>query len=194
MNIALRKRWTQNEFFAWAQTQEMRYEFDGLRPVAMTGGNAGHSVIGQNLRTGLQNRLQGSACLPLGPDAGVETVNKTVRYPDALVTCAKFKRTDLTIPGVVIVFEVLSPSSGRTDRIEKVLEYAAVSSIRRYVILESASIALTVMERENSGDPWTKLTVLTQEAILRMPEIGIEIPVMEIYANVAFSDAEGETP
>ena len=110
------------------------------------------------------------------------------------MTCAKFKRTDLTIPGVVIVFEVLCPSSGRTDRIEKVLEYAAVSSIRRYVILESASIALTVMERKNSGDPWTKLTVLTQDAILRMPEIGIEIPVMEIYANVAFSDAEGETP
>jgi hypothetical protein len=34
----------------------------------------------------------------------------------------------------VIIFEVISGDSGRRDRIEKVREYAAVPSIRRYVI------------------------------------------------------------
>ena len=38
MNVALRKpRMTREEFFAWAQIQGARYEFDGFQPVAMTG-------------------------------------------------------------------------------------------------------------------------------------------------------------
>lgn len=55
----------------------------------MTGGTAGHSIITQNLHAALRARLRGSPCRSLGPDAGVETVGTAVRYPDALVTCAK---------------------------------------------------------------------------------------------------------
>ena len=79
------------------------------------------------------------------------------------------------MPGAVVVFEVLSASTSRTDRILKVREYAAVVSIPRYVILESASIGLTVMEREWSDEIWRVVT-FTSGDILHMPEIGIEIP------------------
>jgi len=190
MNDPLRKPWTQKQFLSWADTQEVRYEFDGSQPVAMTGGNAGHSLITRTLHRALDARLRRGPCLPLGPDAGVETVNSAVRYPDALVTCSKFALTDKIIPGVVVVFEVLSPTSGRVDRIVKVREYAAVPSIRRYVILESTSLGLTVMERAGSDEVW-RTTVLTNDDILRMPEIGIEIPVAEFYEDVTFPD-EGE--
>jgi len=124
MTIALRRpRMTREEFFSWAQAQDVRYEFDGVEPVAMTGGTVDHNQIGQNIQFALRMRLRSSACRPLGPDAGVATVGDTVRYPDALVTCAKVAGTAHLVPGVVVVFEVLSPSSGRTDRIEKVREY-----------------------------------------------------------------------
>jgi Uma2 family endonuclease len=89
---------------------------------------------------------------------------------------------------------VLSPTSGRTDRIFKVREYAAVSSVRRYVILESASVGLQVLERSNDDQPWTA-TALTGDDILRMPEIGIEVPVGEFYEDVDFGgDATAELP
>ena len=189
MNIALRKSWTQERFFDWAEAQDVRYEFDGSQPVAMTGGNAGHAVVIRGINRALDVRLRRAPCQPLGPDAGVETINKAVRYPDALVTCSKFELADRTIPGVVVVFEVLSPTSGRIDRIVKVREYAAVPSIRRYVILESSSIGLTVMEREGPDEPW-RTTVLTDGDILRMPETGIEIPVGEIYEDIAFPDQD----
>jgi Uma2 family endonuclease len=189
MNIALRKPWTQDRFFAWAEAQDVRYEFDGVQPVAMTGGTNGASAIGINLITALRSRLRGSGCRPLGPDAGVETVNEAIRYPDALVTCSKFELADHTIPGVVVVFEVLSPTSGRVDRIVKVREYAAVPSIRRYVILESASVALTVMERAGPEEAW-RTTVLTDGDMLRMPEIGIEVPVAELYEDITFPDQD----
>ena len=187
MNVPLRKPWTQEEFFAWAETQETRYEFDGFQPVAMTGGFNNASAIGVNLISVLRARLRGSGCRPLGPDAGVETVNQAVRYPDALITCTKFDGTAKTVPGVLVVFEVIGATaeSNRRDRITKVREYAAVSSIRRYVILESSGIGLTVMERAAADQVW-QTTVLTNDDILRMPEIGIELPVSELYEDIAF--------
>jgi Uma2 family endonuclease len=117
----------------------------------MTGGSAGHSAIAINVQTALRTRLRGSGCRPLGPDAGLETVDSAVRYPDALVTCSKFDLQDRKIPGVV-VFEVLSASTSRTDRLTKVREYAAVPSIRRYVVVESTSVGITVLERSEPGD------------------------------------------
>jgi Uma2 family endonuclease len=191
MNVGLRKPWTQEQFFSWAEAQDVRYEFDGFQPVAMTGGTGGASAIGANLMIALGIRLRNSGCRPLGPDAGVETVNHAVRYPDALITCTKFDRNVKTIPGVIAVFEVIGSTteSSRRDRIVKVREYAAVPSIRRYVIIESSGIGLTVMERSTPDQNW-QITVLTQDDTLRMPEIGIEIPVTEIYADIDFSDQD----
>src|SRR5271165_5104521 len=45
MSAPLRRSWTQDEFFAWAGSQEGRYEFDGFQPVAMTGGTVNHALI-----------------------------------------------------------------------------------------------------------------------------------------------------
>ncbi|HSU05283.1 MAG TPA: Uma2 family endonuclease [Acetobacteraceae bacterium] len=193
MNIALRTpRMTREQFFAWAQVQDVRYEFDGFQPVAMTGGTVRHSQMTLNIQFALRTRLRG-ACRPLGPDAGVATIGDAVRYPDALVTCTKTPDSAYVVPGVVVVFEVLSPTSGRTDRIDKLREYRAVPSIRRYVILEHAGIGLTVFERLPGEEDW-RATALTAEDTLRMPEIAIEIPVMEFYDNVDLPDATPSAP
>lgn len=135
MSGAICKPWTQAEFFAWDGHNHGRYEFDGFQPVAMNGGTINHNLITQNVYSALRVRLRGGRCRPMGRDVGVATAGDAVRYPDALVTCSDFVGTKLMAPGVVVVFEVLSPSSGRTDRIVKLREYAAVASIRRYVIL-----------------------------------------------------------
>ena len=42
---------TREQFLAWEERQEQRYEFDGFQPVAMTGGTAAHAVIQHNLHT-----------------------------------------------------------------------------------------------------------------------------------------------
>ena len=189
MNEPLRKPWTQEQFFAWAEAQEGRFEFDGFQPVAMTGGTAGHSVVMRNLHRALDSRLRSSSCQQLGPDAGLQTVGDAVRYPDALVTCSKFDLAARTIPGVVVVFEILSGSTSRIDRIVKLREYAAVPSIRRYVILESTSVGLTVMERNGPDEVW-RVTSLTNDDVLRMPEIGIEIPLSEMYDGISFPNED----
>ena len=194
MNVALRTpQMTREAFFDWAEAQNERFEFDGFRPVAMTGGNRIHSQICQNIYFALRNRLKGRSCQTLGPDAGVATIGDAVRYPDALVTCTKGPDTDRVIPSPVVVFEVLSPTSGRTDRIDKVTEYRAVESIRRYVIVESRFPGLTVFHRAKGTPDWTA-TTLTAAGILTLPEIGLDIPVAEFYADTDVLAAEETAP
>ncbi len=189
MNVALRKPMTQKEFFDWAEAQDVRYEFDGFQPVAMTGGNLGHSSLHGNLNRQLGIRLEGTGCKPLGPDAGVATIGDTVRYPDAVVTCSKFSARDRLVPNPIIVFEVVSPSSVRTDRVVKLREYQAVPSIRRYVIVEPDAMALTVFARDHEGETF-RATGLAEDDILQLPEVGIEMPVTAIYEGIGFDEQD----
>jgi Uma2 family endonuclease len=187
MNVALTHPWTDEQFLNWAAAQEGRYEFNGLQPVAMTGGTARHSRITLNIHVALRSRLRGTQCSSFGPDLGVRTIGSAIRYPDALVTCSRFSESERLAPEVQVVFEVLSADSGRRDRIEKVREYATVASIRHYIIVESAGVGLLVLHRQGGEDAWTALT-LTGEEVLSLPEIGVEIPVAEFYEDVDFSD------
>ncbi len=189
MISALRKpRMTREQFFAWAQTQDIPHEVGGFEPVAMAGGTVNHSQITQNIQRALYTRLRGSFCRPLGPDAGVATVGDTVRCPDALLTRTKVPGTATLVPGVVAVFEVLRPTSGRTDRIDKVREYRAVRSIRRYVIVEHSSIGLTVLNRAGAVEAGAvedrRATDLIKGDGPRMTDLGIQIPVDVFDENV----------
>jgi len=187
MNVALQRLWTAEQFLSWAGTQEGRFEFDGIGPVAMTGGNARHSAITTNIHVALRPRLRGTSCSHFGPDLAVRTEGEKVRSPDALITCTKFPGTDLVAPDPVVIFEVLSPTSGRTDRIEKVREYALVPSIRRYIIVETKFAGVMVLHRKNEGDEWLAAT-LTGDDVLDIPEVGITLPVAEFYENVDFNE------
>ena len=177
---------TRDQFFDWAEAQGGRYEFDGFQPVAMTGGNLNHNQIAINILVALRGRLGGTGCRPHGMDAGVATVDNTVRYPDGVVTCSSVNGQSRLVPDPVVVFEVISPTSGHMDRIVKLREYAAVDSIRRYVIVESSSIGLTVHERQAAGQKWTVTSVMAGD-LLSLAEMGIEIPAAELYEGIEFS-------
>jgi Uma2 family endonuclease len=190
MSVALtERRMTREEFFDWAQAQDERYEFDGFQPVAMTGGNINHSRITINILAALRRRLRGKACEPLGPDAGVATTGDKVRYPDALVTCTRTPGEDRLVLNPVVVFEVLSPDSGRTDRIDKVRDYGATPTILCYVIVERTSIGVTVLSRADGAQPWTA-AALADGDVLAIPEVGVEIPVAEFYGDVDLPPAD----
>ncbi|MBV8402063.1 MAG: Uma2 family endonuclease [Acetobacteraceae bacterium] len=188
MNIALHKPMTLSEFLAWEERQELRYEFDGFGPVAMAGGDEAHETIKVNLIVALANRLRGKPCRPFGSDMKIEVMGR-IRYPDAHVTCAPFVAGNNRVRDPVVIFEVLSESTARVDRIDKNREYQATSSVRRYVMLEKESVAATVFER--SGDDWVG-HVLTDTDVLRMPEIGIELPLAELYEGVDLSSVRDE--
>lgn len=45
MQLAGPEPMTREQFLAWKVRRELRYEFDGFQPVAMTGGTVAHAII-----------------------------------------------------------------------------------------------------------------------------------------------------
>ena len=118
-----------------------------------------------------------------------------IRYPDAFVYCSPAVPSETVIRDPVVVFEILSPGTSRIDRIDKLAEYQATPSIRRYVILEQDSIAATVYSR--LGTDWV-VRPITEGGVAQIPETGIELPLADIYADVPLtapgSEGGGESP
>jgi Uma2 family endonuclease len=186
MKYALHQNWTLAEFLDWEERQEFRWEFDGFQPVAMSGGTVAHADIQANLAASLRNRLRGKPCKFFGSDLKIEVAGR-IRYPDGFVVCSPVSNTHTIIGDPVVIFEILSPSTSSTDRILKNREYAATPSVQRYVILEQDRIAATVFTRV--ADDWVG-HVLLEDAILAMPEIGLEIPLAELYEGLVFDKSE----
>jgi Uma2 family endonuclease len=171
---------TLEAFLEWESRQQFKYEFDGLQPVAMVGVTNAHSIIRSNLVTALVSRLRGHRCRAHGSDLKIQVAGH-IRYPDAFIVCSPVAPRDTVVHDPVVVFEILSPGTSYTDRIEKNREYRATPSIQRYVILEQTRPAATVYAR--AGNDWVA-DVLVGEADLALPEIGAGIALAELYDGV----------
>lgn len=128
------------------------------------------------LASALTVRLRGEPCRFYGSDLKIQVAEGHIRYPDLMVVCSAVDRKATVVHDPVIVFEVLSPSTGAKDRIVKAREYQATPSVQHYVMLEQDSVGATVYAR--AGDAWTH-EILIAGSILVLPEIGVELPLDE---------------
>jgi Uma2 family endonuclease len=91
-----------------------------------------------NLVTELTTRLRGKPCRAHGNSLKIQVMG-SIRYPDAFVTCTPAPGSATVLTEPVVIFEVLSKATARTDRMVKNREYAGTSSVRHYVMLEQSS-------------------------------------------------------
>jgi Uma2 family endonuclease len=170
---------TLDEFLAWERERPERYEFADGVVVMMTGGSLDHSTIASNLRTELKNRLRGTPCLPFRGDAKV-IANGAVRYPDLAVTCSPRSGREDVVPEPVLVIEVVSPSTARTDRGRKKFDYFATASIRQYAIVEQDERLIDLYTRTAEG--WVN-EIVTDDAVLKLSSVGVAIALDAIYED-----------
>jgi Uma2 family endonuclease len=189
MNALPPKPMTLAEFLQWEEAQPLKHEFDGRRPVAMTGGTYTHARIQRNLAISVGGRLAGKRCEFFGSDARIEVAGR-IRYPDGFVLCSAPPGDTTVARDPVVIFEILRPGTAGTDLFAKNEEFAATTSVRRYVILAQDAIRGTVFERigDDRGGH-----ILGVDAVLRMPEIGIEVPLAEFYRGVDLSAPAEDT-
>lgn len=171
---------TLEAFLDWESRQPVKYEFDGFAPVAMTGVTLEHAIIQANPLRHLGARLDGSRCRAVGSDLKIQVAG-SIRYPGALVVCSPLPRGTTVVSDPVVMFEILSPSRAETDVTEKNREYRDTASVQRYVILERSHQAAIVFERRD-GD-WLGY-LLAGDAVLTVPEIGVELPLASLYQGV----------
>ena len=88
-----------------------------------------------------------------------------------------------------MVFEILSPGTARTDRLVKNEDYRATASIRRYVMVEQTLPRATMFAREDTR--WVG-TLLGPDAVIAMPELGIDLPLAGLWDGVDLTETDPE--
>jgi Uma2 family endonuclease len=189
MSLGVSKPMTLAEFLAWEERQPLRHQFEGSRPVAMTGGTRAHAIIQANLAIAIGGRLRGGPCRFYGSDLKVRTGDDHIRYPGGFVACTSGESTSTMVSDPVVIFEALSPATAAVDRIVKAREYQATPSVQRYVMLEQDRIGATVYARADDG--WTH-EILISESMLALSEIGVALPLAELYEGLAFPQEEAD--
>ena len=185
MNIALPTRMTVDEFLAWAvrQEQQGRYELFNGRVVMQQAQNWGHAQLCLCVHSVLAAAIEGAG-LPFYAAPMGMTVRITKDYafePDALVApLPKPRQTDLEIPNPVIVVEVLSPSTARRDRTDKVAGYAQVPSIQHYLIVDPDEDEVAWYRRAAGGAFAPPISM--REGALELDPPGITLAIAEIFA------------
>jgi Uma2 family endonuclease len=145
-------------------------------------GTSEHSAIERNLILALASCLRGKPCQPYSSNLKI-LVTGSIRYPDAFVVCSPVPRGTLVVTDPVVVFEVRSPGTASMDIAIKNEEYRDTLSIRRYVRLAQDRQFATVFAWV--GGDWVG-HIVSGDANLGMPEIGIDVPISELYEGISF--------
>ena len=83
-----------------------------------------------------------------------------------------------------VVFEVLSPETERVDQNEKRKAYAAIDSLQVYVLVAQDRFEAMLLRKAGEG-AWTTEILRGRDTVLKLPEIGVEIPFERIYERTS---------
>jgi Uma2 family endonuclease len=189
MADARRREMTVEEFLQWNLSQDQRYELvDGhpvpLRPAQMMAGATDqHDTITVNLIAELRQQLRGSPCRPKSADTAVRTKIKGVRRPDVTIECAPVEKGSLEARNPVAVFEVLSPTTRKSDRIIKLQEYFRHPTLHTIVYIDPDELDVVVFTRTVDG-AWIETRLEYSEDVLALPGFSVSIPLAAIYDGV----------
>jgi Uma2 family endonuclease len=108
-------------------------------------------------------------------------VGEEFYYPDVVATCETVDPKAYYVTEPMLIVEVLSDSTERTDRSEKRLAYQRLASIKEYVLVTQSKIGIEVYRRVTDG--W-ELERFSQGDDLRLESVDMTIPLTEIYQDV----------
>jgi Uma2 family endonuclease len=171
---------TVDEFLAWAEEQEGRYELFNGQIYAMSPERAGHAKVKFAVQASLLDgiRKAGLPCHMLPDGMTVRIDNRTAHEPGALVYCGQeLPANTIEVPNPVIVVEVLSPSTRRIDAARKLAGYFGLPSVHHYLIVDPENLPVIHHQRQDDG---TILTRLLSEGMLRLDPPGFEVTVNQL--------------
>jgi Uma2 family endonuclease len=146
-----------------------------------------HNTISCNVLGALGIRLRGGKFKVFSSNAKIRISSESMfrfYYPDSLVVARPFPPQEYFLEKPLLVTEVLSRSTERIDEVEKKDAYLSIPSLSVYLLVSQDQPMVTAYRREQCGFAAEAYEDL--EAVIPLPEIGIELPLAEIYEAVEF--------
>lgn len=179
------------DYLAAERSSPTRHEYFQGEVMAMAGGTYAHGYIIDNLVMALNRRLTGRGCRASSANTRLHIpVFPLYTYPDVMIVCGQpvfLDDTADTILNPAVVVEVLSPSTRRYDLGEKALRYRAVDALQQYLTIDSTRIHAILHTRGQRPGEWLLTETTDAAAILKLAAVGIELPLVEAYADLELS-------
>jgi Uma2 family endonuclease len=175
------------DYLAGERNGAVRHEYVGGQAYAMAGASARHNRIAGNIFSRLNDHLDGADCEPYISDMKIRVEPELFYYPDVVVTCDApggdpYFRTE---PRLIV--EVLSPTTERTDRHEKLAAYKNCPSVREYVLASQDGMMVELHRRD--GDDWQTHIFTEPDEQCAFESVGLTLSLSEIYRNVRFDES-----
>jgi Uma2 family endonuclease len=172
------KRWTVEEFLAWDDGTDRRYELVGGEIAAMAPPTEAHAAIVSSLTIRIGNQLR-PPCRVLG-EFGLRLPDREDSFYqfDLAVTCAPSDAARRYIAEPELIVEVLSPSTALHDRGRKLDHYRQLASVKE--ILQVASEERRIQHWRRDGSHWV-VDDLIGHADLQLTVVPDPIPLAAIY-------------
>ena len=183
-----------DDFLAWEERQELRYELlPGGVITMMAGGTGDHDLISVNIAAALRPKMRASGCTVHGSNLKVTSdAQRTSTYPDAFVRCGPPVGGGTRADDPVVVFEVLDEATAQSDLTRKRQVYQAMPTVRVIVYVTPCQHRLDSHRR--GGDGRFDDEVLEEpDAVLDLPEIGATLGMAEIYEDTSLAAPAGDT-
>ncbi len=168
-------------------TAEEKHEYLEGFVHAMSGARTVHNRIATHAVGILYSQLRGKPCEAFNSDMKIQVQTQTgtrFYYPDAMVVCDPNPQDDSWQDKPVALIEVLSESTRRTDNHEKRMAYLTLPSLKWYLRIEPDEALVLVDSRK--GNQFQQTFYEGLDAVIDLPEIGCQLPLSELYANVQF--------
>jgi Uma2 family endonuclease len=171
-----------DEYLAFERRSLTKHELVDGRAYAMAGASFAHNVLVANIIGSLRSALEAGGCYTLPSDMKVRTASKAY-YPDASVVCGPPQFHDasedvLLNPSILV--EVLSDSTERIDRGEKLQAYTSMPSVTDYLLVASRRVRVEHFARTRNFQP----LVLGAGDRITIANPPLNIGVQELYARV----------
>ncbi len=160
-------------------TRGVRHEYVNGQACAMAGASRGHNRVAMNFAAALHVHLKGTPCEVFQSDmkVGLQRKDDTrFYYPDIQVSCEDEQDSYYNTSPCLIV-EVLSESTARKDRTEKLIAYQGIASLREYVLCSQDTPNVEVYRRRTG---WQRERFNEGQCLL-LESVEIEIGVDDLY-------------
>lgn len=174
------------DYLAAEGAQSIRHEYVDGAVYAMAGASMNHNRITSNLVRLLGNHLVEQPCEVFSSDMLLQTSTTRYRYPDVMVSCQTQAENELLLASPLLLIEVMSHSTRKTDKEIKRLEYLQIPSLIEYMLIEQDFVEIEVLRRRQHWQP--SYYYLGDEVVFE--SIELSLPVLEIYQRVVNRDME----
>lgn len=179
------------DYLAGERESNVRHEYVDGQVYAMAGASDRHNRIALNIASRLNDRLIDDECEAFMSDMKVMVSPVLYYYPDVVVTCDAPGGDRYTRNEPRLIVEVLSASTERVDRTEKLHAYKTVESLLEYVLVSQDALHIEVHRRAGGGE-WTREVLTQPNDQLALASVNLTLDLKEIYRNVRFDEAPEE--